>query len=92
MTPYLIYLAVLSLVTFIVYANDKKKAQKGKWRTKEATLLFLSLIGGATGGYLAMLLVRHKTKKWYFHFVNLIGILWQVALFAYLIQKTNVLF
>lgn len=54
MTPYLIYLAILSLVAFVVYVNDKKKAKKGKWRTKEATLLSLSFLGGALGGYLAM--------------------------------------
>ena len=89
---YLIYLAFLSLTAFIVYAMDKKKAQDGAWRTPEATLLSLSFFGGAVGGYLAMQIVRHKTKKWYFHFVNLIGILWQVILLIYFIQNPNILF
>ena len=80
-----IFLLVLSTVTFFTYAADKKKAQKGKWRTKEATLLGLSFIGGAVGGYLAMQLARHKTKQWYFHAVNLLGIVWQIGVLLWLI-------
>ena len=89
---YLIYLIVLSLVTFFVYLTDKKKAQKGAWRIPEATLLLLSFIGGAVGGYAAMQLARHKTKKWYFHLVNIIGILWQEILLFYLIKNPITLF
>ena len=92
MPLYLIYLIVLSLVAFYAYVTDKKKAQKGKWRISEGTLLLLSFIGGAAGGYLAMHLARHKTKKWYFHLVNIIGILWQAAVLVYLIGNPNVLF
>ena len=88
---YLIYLIVLSLITFFVYVTDKKKAQKGAWRVPEATLLLLSFIGGGAGGYLAMHLARHKTKKWYFHFVHIVGLIWQMALLAYLFAKANIL-
>ena len=89
---YLIYLAFLSLAALIAYVKDKKKARDGAWRIPEATLLALSFLGGAIGGYLAMQLVRHKTKKRYFHFVNLIGVLWQTILLIYLIQNPNILF
>ena len=82
---WLIYLAVLSLVTFCIYAVDKRKAEKGKWRIPKKALLLFSFFGGATGGYLAMHLVRHKTKKWYFHLINLLGLAWQVALLGYFI-------
>ena len=92
MPLYLIYLIVLSLITFFVYVTDKKKAQKGAWRVPEATLLLLSFIGGAVGGYAAMQLARHKTKKWYFHLVNIIGILWQEILLFYLIKNPITLF
>ena len=92
MTLYLIYLIVLSLATFFVYVTDKKKAQKGAWRVPEATLLLLSFIGGGAGGYLAMHLARHKTKKWYFHLVNIIGILWQAAVLVYLIANPTLQF
>ena len=76
------YLVLLSLITFIAYGVDKRKAEKGKWRTKEKTLLFLSLFGGAFGGYPAMQIFRHKTKKehWYFTFVNILGLIIHIAL------------
>ena len=70
------YLVLLSLITFFAYFIDKKKAENGKWRTKEKTLLLLSFFGGAFGGYPAMLIFRHKTKAehWYFTFVNWLGL------------------
>lgn len=77
------YLVLLSLITFIAYGADKKKAEKGKYRTKEKTLLLLSFFGGAFGGYPAMLIFRHKTKgeHWYFTLVNLLGLAIHIALF-----------
>lgn len=57
------YLILLSIITFFAYMFDKKKAIKGKYRTKEKTLLLLSFLGGAFGGYPSMLIFRHKTKE-----------------------------
>lgn len=81
------YLVLLSLITFIAYGSDKRKAKKGAYRTKEKTLLLLSFFGGAFGGYPAMLIYRHKTKgeHWYFTFVNLLGIALHVVLLLLLI-------
>ena len=83
---YLIFLAVMSLLTLILYKADKVKAQKHKWRIKEATLLGCGFFGGAIGALLGMKLFRHKTKHWYFWAVNILGLLWQVALGIYLSQ------
>ncbi len=85
MKYYLIYLSIISMITFFVYVADKRKAKKGKWRVREKTLLILSLIGGATGGYLAMHLVHHKTKHWYFHVVHIVGLLWQYGVLLWLL-------
>ena len=81
------YLVLLSIITFFAYLIDKKKAEKGKWRTKEKTLLFLSFLGGAFGGYPAMLIFRHKTKgeHWYFTAVNLLGLAIHVTLMILII-------
>ncbi len=81
------YLILLSIITFIAYHNDKQKAIKGSYRTKEKTLLLLSFFGGAFGGYPAMLIFRHKTKgeHWYFTFVNILGILIHVGLMVALL-------
>ena len=79
-----IYLSVVSLITYCLYASDKKRAKKGQWRIAEKTLLGFSFLGGAIGGCLAMQSLRHKTKHWYFHVVNLLGLIWQVSLLIYL--------
>jgi uncharacterized membrane protein YsdA (DUF1294 family) len=53
---------VMSLVTFAVFAIDKRAAKRGTWRTPEKTLMSLSLCCGWPGALLAMKLVRHKTR------------------------------
>ena len=84
---YAAYLVLLSIITFIAYGADKRKAKKGKYRTKEKTLLTLSFLGGAFGGYPAMLVFRHKTKgeHWYFTAVNLLGLAVHITLMILLI-------
>lgn len=79
-----IAMGVISILNFIMYAVDKLKAKLFLWRTREKTLLLTSFLGGAVGGSLAMLLFRHKTRHWYFVFVNFIGLVWQIALLVYL--------
>ncbi len=82
---FLAFVAVMSLVAFILYAADKKKAKKGKWRIPEATLLGFGFCGGAVGALLAMNVLRHKTKHWYFWVVNLIGLVLHAVIAVWLI-------
>ena len=82
---YLIYLSAVSVIAFFAYAVDKGKAKRGKWRISEKALLVSSFIGGAVGGFLAMQLFRHKTKHWYFNVVNILGLVWQIGLIAWLV-------
>lgn len=72
MKLYLIICACMSLITFILYGIDKSRAINNKWRIKETTLLMASILFGACGGLLAMIVFRHKTKKWYFILVNVL--------------------
>ncbi len=81
---YALLIGAISLITFLLYAADKRRAIKGKWRISEKKLLGFSFFGGGVGGYLAMFLTRHKTRKFKFHFVNILGILWQIGLLVYL--------
>ncbi len=83
---YLIFLFLMSMIAMILYQIDKAKAQKHQWRIKEATLLSFGFFGGAIGALLGMKLFRHKTKHWYFWAVNILGLLWQVALGIFLSQ------
>ena len=56
------YLAFMSLLSFILMCTDKVKAKRGSYRIPENTLLAAAVLGGAPGMWLAMILVRHKTK------------------------------
>jgi len=64
----IIYLVIINFIAFLAYRSDKKKAEKGKWRIKESTLLALSFLGGGVGSMFAMSKYRHKTQKNKFKF------------------------
>ena len=83
----LIAVLLLSAIAFILFARDKSYAKRGKWRIPEKTLLSFSFFGGAFGAWAAMLLFRHKTKHWYFTFITLLGMAWQISLLAFLLIK-----
>ena len=57
----LYYLVLINVITFIVYGIDKLKAQKGKWRIPESTLLLLAIIGGSIGAWYGVKVWHHKT-------------------------------
>lgn len=59
------YLA-LSILCVILYAVDKSAAVAGRWRTPEATLLGLGLLGGWPGAIVAQQVLRHKIRKRHF--------------------------
>ena len=61
--------AILSVLTFALYAKDKSAAQSGSWRTSESTLHLFSLIGGWPGAIIAQSKLRHKSKKISFRIV-----------------------
>ena len=73
-------IAFMSIVAFILYGVDKKKAQKGAWRIPEAVLLGWGFFGGACGALCAMKAFRHKTKHWYFWAVNILGLILHIAI------------
>lgn len=61
--PVLLCAPLLWVVTFYAYWRDKFAAQRGAWRTPEAALHALGLVGGWPGGWLAQRLLRHKSNK-----------------------------
>ena len=54
--------AAVNLVTFCLYGADKRRAQKGRWRISERTLLTFTWLMGGAGAWLGMRVFRHKTK------------------------------
>lgn len=55
--------ALASLIALALYAIDKRRARRGRWRIPESRLHLAELLGGWPGGLLARSLVRHKTQK-----------------------------
>lgn len=86
-TVLLVWLAVINLLTFIVYGADKRRARKGKWRVPEKTLFLLPLLGGSVGALLGMRVFHHKTKHWYFRIGLPLILLAQIALAVWLRTK-----
>ncbi len=58
----LVYLAIITVVTFFAYGIDKWKAQHKRWRIPESVLLGLAAIGGSVGAWLGMQVWHHKTQ------------------------------
>lgn len=73
------YLISINLISFILMFIDKRKAIYNKYRIKESTLLFISLLGGCFGTLLGMYLFRHKTRKLKFKLVHLFCIIYIVV-------------
>ncbi len=58
----LIYLLAINLIGIALTIRDKRAAQRHRWRVPEATLLWISALGGSVSMYAAMRLIHHKTK------------------------------
>ena len=63
----LIYLILINLLAFLIFAYDKSQAKKKKSRIPEKFLLFIALIGGSTGALCGMVVFKHKLSKKVFY-------------------------
>lgn len=82
--PVLAY-AAASLLAFVLYLHDKRRAMHSGWRTPEARLHMVELAGGWPGALVAQQLLRHKTRKLSFQLTFwLIVLAHQVFWFDYL--------
>lgn len=79
-----LYLIIINVITFVIFGVDKYKAIRQEWRIRESTLLGLALIGGSIGGWLAMYIFHHKTKKVKFFMGIPVILAIQIVVFSYL--------
>ena len=56
------YYLAACLFTLLLFFLDKRAAKAKSWRVPERTLLLFCAAGGALGGWIGMMLFRHKTK------------------------------
>jgi uncharacterized membrane protein YsdA (DUF1294 family) len=53
----------LSAWAFVLFGFDKWRARRGGVRIAEATLFWTSALGGWPGGFLGLMVFRHKSAK-----------------------------
>jgi uncharacterized membrane protein YsdA (DUF1294 family) len=63
-----IWFGAFSAVTFLAFGFDKWKASRSGQRVSEFALVMLGALGGWIGGFIGMIVFRHKTAKWTFKF------------------------
>ncbi|GAA4045153.1 hypothetical protein GCM10022409_33990 [Hymenobacter glaciei] len=56
-------LLFFNVLCFLLFALDKRKAQRNQRRIAEKTLHLATLPGAAPGAWAAMLLLHHKNRK-----------------------------
>lgn len=74
------YFVLINIVTFIIYALDKNRARKDKYRIPEKHLVLLGVLGGSGGALMSMSVFRHKTQHKKFYLGIPLIILLQVVL------------
>lgn len=79
----IIVYGIMSLITYLIYSEDKSKAITEDFRIQEKTLHILSLIGGWMGAIIAQQRFRHKTKKSSFQRVFWISVFFNVLILIY---------
>ncbi len=79
---FLVFYALMTIVTFVLYGVDKAKAKKGKWRIPEKTLLLFAACFGGLGAFLGMKIFRHKTKHTSFKIIVPVSMIIQFILIA----------
>ena len=76
-------LLFFNLLCFLLFALDKRKAQRKQRRIAEKTLHFATLPGAAPGAWAAILLLHHKNRKAAFWSVTLALTLLQAVVFYF---------
>ena len=82
---YIIYLLFMSIISFLLYHNDKKLAIKGQERIKEKTLLSSAIYGGSIGSFLGRIIFHHKTNKIFFSIIIYLSMIIQLLVLAFII-------
>jgi uncharacterized membrane protein YsdA (DUF1294 family)/cold shock CspA family protein len=79
-----VWAAMVSIITWFIYAADKRRARSRAWRESEFNLHLLEILGGWPGAFFAQRKFRHKSSKgvYQFVFVLIIGLHQFVAIDA----------
>ena len=85
-----IFIALMNVLSYWFYAQDKEAAQLGNRRVPEQTLHIISFLGGWPAAGLAQQKLRHKTQKQPFRKIYFCTIVLNIFLLLWLISPLNV--
>ena len=91
---YVIATAVIvlwNIVTFALYALDKSRAKRNKWRISEACLIACAFFMGGIGAMLGMSILRHKTQHIKFKLLVPIAVVLNIAVVVAVLYFTGTL-
>lgn len=80
-----LYAILINMIGFIWMGVDKKKSTHHKWRISERRFFITAALGGAVGVRLGMTVFHHKTKHSKFVYGIPALILFNLALYGYII-------
>lgn len=80
---------VASLVGFGAMLQDKRRAARRVWRTRERTLVLLAVAGGWPGLLAGGILVRHKTRASRFKAKVAVGAVLHLAVVAFVVMAVT---
>ena len=80
-------LLIWNLLIFVIYGIDKSKAKRGAWRIPEKYLLSFAFFCGGFGAWFGGLIFHHKTRKWYFKTVWILGMIVIVVAIYFLVKS-----
>ena len=81
------YIALLTVMAFVMMKVDKHQAQHRGQRIPEKNLWTVAIFGGGIGAYLGMMAFRHKTKHTKFRIGFLVLAMLDIAILIWSYQN-----
>lgn len=81
-----LYLVLINIITFVLYAIDKLNAKTDSWRISERILILFAVAGGSAGALLGMYICRHKIRKPKFKFGVPVILVVQIIVIVYWLE------
>ncbi|ATO18938.1 cold-shock protein [Acinetobacter sp. LoGeW2-3] len=85
----LLFISLMNLLSYWLYAQDKEAAQLGNRRISENALHLVAFLGGWPAAWLAQQKLRHKTQKQPFRQIYFCTIAFNIILILWLISPLN---
>ena len=80
-----LFILMMNIISFYLFAKDKRQSKKNSWRVSERSLLLFTICLGGMGALLAMKFYRHKTKHFHFNVIVGLSALMTLGIFLWIV-------